>query len=450
MNLTEQLTSDDVLSRRIAEGVDWIQRALGENVVDERLAVQARLRGTTMLEMFDTVSVGAKTDLFGWNLYNCYAYFFDQPNYDTNAGCRIMPTMASLGARVPQLEATPGAVERLREVANGTADFEKTLFELLVAASYTEAGWKPELLRATGPGKTPDIRATVSGADVFIECKRMSKNSGYYEAERERWYVLVKPLEQFIERPRIPVLLDITFHRELSALPDDFLATALVPKLSLSVPGIIVDSPDMTVRLRDVDLGPLQEELENVNVKTNGSRILFLLFGHYSPALGYRTFFGGHMDQRHPLFLESVDFAAGVAWSCDASRAVAGRARDVRRRLWDAVEQLPDQSPGIVHIAVETYDGPVVERLRNEKITKSLGALKHRKDLRLVHVHLVSFETPPDEVWAIEETVFSTSFAPGRGATSVEHERSPYRIKRQHVWSIEGTASKFRPFAGFS
>jgi hypothetical protein len=150
------------------------------------------------------------------------------------------------------------------------------------------------------------------------------------------------------------------------------------------------------------------------------------------------------------LFLESVEFAAGVAWSCDSSRAVVGRASDVRRRLWDAVEQLPDESPGIVHIAVETYDAPVVERLRNERITKSLSALKHRKNLRLVHVHLVSFESPPDEAWAVEETVFSTSFMPGRGATAGEHERSPYRMKRHHVWSMEGTASKFRPFAGFS
>lgn len=450
MNLTEQLTSDDLVTRRIAEGVDWIQRALGESAIDERLAEQVRLRGTTMPELFDTVSAGAKTDLFGWNLYNCYAYFFDQPNYDTNAGCRIVPTMASLGARVPQLDATPGAVERLREVADGRADFEKTLFELLVAASYAEAGWKPELLRASGRGKTPDIRATVAGVDVFIECKRMSKNSGYREAERERWYVLVKPLEEFIQHNRIPLLLEITFHRELSALPDDFLATELIPKLSLAVPGIIIDSSDMTVRLQEVDLGPLQGELEKVNVKTNGSRILFLLFGHYSPALGYRTFLGGRMDRRHPVYLEFVDFAAGVAWSCDATRAIAGRARDVRRRLWDAVEQLPEGSPGIVHIAVETYDGPVVERLRNAKIAKSLSGLKNRKELRLVHVHLVSFETPPDEAWAIEETVFSTSFAPGRGVTALEHERSPYRTERQHVWSIDGTDSKVRPFAGFS
>jgi hypothetical protein len=450
VDLKGLLASEDLLNRRLAEGLDWIQRTIGENVVDDRIAAQAKLRGTTMPEMFDTISPGATSDLFGWHLYNCYAYCFDQPNYDTNAGCRIVPTMVSLGARVSVLETIPGACERLVEVAGGRADFEKTLFEVLVAASYGEAGWNPELLKAGGAGKTPDIRATVAGGDVFIECKRMSKNSGYHETERERWYVLARPLVNFIERTLAPVLIDIVFHRELSVMPDDSLATTLVPKLSLAVPGVIIDSPEMTVTLREVDMGPLQRELQTVNIKANGSRILFLLFGQYSPELGYRTVLGAHMDEHHPLFLESVEFAAGITWFCDAPRAIAGRARDVRRRLWDAIEQLPDASPGIVHIAVESYDGPVVERLRNQKITRSLRGLRHKKDLRLVHVHLVSFETPPDESWAVEETVFSTSFAHGTGATAAEHENSPYRLKRHHVWSVDGTFSQFTAFRGFS
>jgi len=448
MDLKNLLASEDLVNRRIAEGLDWLQRTLGEGVVDDRIAAQLKLRGTTMLEMFDTISPGAVSDLFGWHLYNCYAYLFDPPNYDTNAGCRIIPTVVSLGARVPWLESTPGSAERLWDVAKGKADFEKTLFELLVAAGYAEAGWQPELLKATGVGKTPDIRATVNGKDIFIECKRMSKASRYHELERERWYVLVKPLAEFIERTRAPFLLDIVFHQELSGLPDTFLETTLVPKLTFAIPGVIIDSPEMTVTVREVDMGPLRNELEQVNLKTNGSRLLSLLFGHYSPALGYRTFFFGRFDKRYPLFLESVEFAAGVTWSCDAPRGIARRARDVRRRLWDALEQLPDAAPGVIHIAVESYEGPVVERLRNEKITRSISGLRNTKDLRLVHVHLLSFETPPDESWALEETVFSTSFAPGRGATYAEHERSPYRLKRHHVWSIDGTSSQFTPFRG--
>lgn len=187
MDLKEFLGSEDVVARRIARGLDWIQTTVGPGLVDGRIEAQLKLRGKTLLEMFDTISPGAKADLFGWQLYNCHAYFFDQPSYDTNAGCRIVPTIAALGGRIALLEGTPGAAERLKDVAAGQADFEKTLFELLVAASYADAGWKPELLKASGVGRTPDIRATAAGRDVYIECKRLSKSSGYAQSERERW-----------------------------------------------------------------------------------------------------------------------------------------------------------------------------------------------------------------------------------------------------------------------
>jgi hypothetical protein len=450
MDLTKILNGNDEINRRVAEGLDWIQQTLGEKEVDRRVSDQIALRGATMAETYNTISPGSVSDLFGWHLYNCYAYFNDPPNYDTNAGCRIMPTIASLGARAPLLQTVPGAANRLKEVARGNADFEKTLFELLVAASYAEAGWKPELLKATGVSKTPDIRGTIAGEDVFIECKRLSKNSEYFKVERARWDTLVQPLASFIATNRIPIILKIVFHTELSKLPDDFLATTLVGKLLLAVAGVIVDSSDVTVTLRPVDMAPLEKELKDVDVKSNGSRILSLLFGSYSPALGYRTLIAGKMNDEYPIFHESIKFAAGIVWACDAPRAIAGRARDIHHRLADALDQLPATSPGIVHIAIESYDEPIVERIRNQKITKTLNSLKHGRDLRLVHVHLLSFETPPDEAWAVEETVFSTSFAPGRGATASQHEHSPYRLRKNHVWTVEGTDSQFTPFRGFS
>ncbi|HYU41754.1 MAG TPA: hypothetical protein VEQ84_06360 [Vicinamibacteria bacterium] len=297
--------------------------------------------------------------------------------------------------------------------------------------------------------KKPDIKTVVGGKDVYIECKRLSKSSGYAQKEREVWLGLVKPLGEYLRDQPLPILLDIVFHKELSTLPQTLLVDVLGPKLPLAVPGTIVDSGEMTVVLRVVDMEPLQKELENVNLRMNGSRFNYLLFGHYDQTRGYHSLFWGVMDKRHPVFIKSMDYAAGISWSCDAPRSLAAKARDVRDRLNDAVRQLPEKDPGIVHVAVESYDGPVVERIRNERITRSLSAIRERKELRFVHVHLVSFESPPDEAWAVEETVFSTSFAPGKGATARQHEASPYRLKRHHVWSIDETRTQFMPFKGF-
>jgi hypothetical protein len=449
VDLDAFLTSEDEAARRIARGLDWIQRTIGADVVDARVAAQQQLRGTKLVEMFDTISPGARADLLGWHLYNCQAYLLDPPSYDTNAGCRIVPTIVALGARVDILEHIPAAADRLREVASGRADIEKTLFELLVAARYGEAGWRPEFLEPTGVAKTPDIRATVEGREVYIECKRLSKSSGYAQAERDHWMRLVKPVGEYLQRTPLPILLDIVFHKELSTLPETFLVDTIVPKLTLALPGTIIDSDTMTVTLRPVDLGPMQTELERVNLKTNGTRFNYLLFGEYDPARGYHSLFLGDLDECHPLFVKKVTFASGLVWSCDAPRALARKARDTRNRVWDAIDQLPRDADGIVHVAVESYDGPVVEWIRNAKINKALSALRDRKQLRFVHIHLLSFESPPDEAWAVEESVFSTSFAPGAGATAREHEESPYRLKRHHVWSFDETVTRYSPFRGF-
>ena len=46
----------------------------------------------------------------------------------------------------------------------------------------------------------------------------------------------------------------------------------------------------------------------------------------------------GHVFDR---FLDSMDFAAGAFWHCDAVRSIERKARDIRAHLADAVRQLP-------------------------------------------------------------------------------------------------------------
>jgi len=440
VNLTPLLRSDDVVTRHLACGLGWIEAVLGAEAVAARIREQAALRGTSPVETFDTISAGAKLDLFGWQLFNCHAFLFDPPNYDTNAGARSVPTVVALGARARLLEKVPGAVDRLKASAKGETDFEKTAFELLVAAAYAAGGWLPEFIPTSALAKTPELR-TISprnGDAVYVECKRLGKNSGYAQLEREKWMRLVQPVAAHMRKRGLPVLLDVLFHKELLALPDDYLGEVVIPKLELALPGVLIDSPDVTVSLRVADLGLIQKELEHSNIKTNGSRINYLIFGSYDPGRGYHLLVGGQPDERHPLFMKSVEFAAGAVWSCDAPRSLAAKARDIRSRLAEAVRQLPAGSPGIVHFAVESYDGPIVERIREQRITRTLGAFKTGKDLRAVYLHLLSFESPPDIAWDMQETVYVTTFAPGTGATAADHEQSPYLLRNHHAWSFEG------------
>jgi len=442
VELAPFLSSDDPVTRDLANGLIWMESVLGSEAVATRIRQQAELRGPSPRETFDTLSAGATQDLFGWQLFNCHAFLFDPTTYDTNAGARIVPTVVALGARAPVLAKIPGAADRLRASAEGASNFEKTAFELLVAAAYAASGWLPEFVPPSALAKTPELqtKSPVNGERVFVECKRLSKNSGYAQLEREKWMRLVQPVALHMRKRALPVLLDIVFHTELVGLPDDYLETILAPKLELAVPGLLVDSPDLTVSLRATDLRPIQKEVEHSSIKTNGSRINHLVFGSYDPARGYHLLVGGQPNERHPLFMKTIDFAAGAVWSCDAARSHAAKARDIRSRLAEAVRQLPDGAPGVVHFAVESYDGPTVERIRNQRITRTLGAFKTGKDLRVVYVHLLTFDSPPDMAWDMQETVYVTTFAPGAGATALDHELSPYRLHNHHAWTFNGAA----------
>jgi hypothetical protein len=110
VHLKDLLSSECVITQRIAKGLEWIQSTLGPGLVDERIEAQIKLRGKTVVEMFDTISPGAKADLLRMA--------------PVQLPC-VLLRPAALGGRVELLEGVPGTVERLREVADGRGRFRE-------------------------------------------------------------------------------------------------------------------------------------------------------------------------------------------------------------------------------------------------------------------------------------------------------------------------------------
>jgi hypothetical protein len=106
-------------------------------------------------------------------------------------------------------------------------------------------------------------------------------------------------------------------------------------------------------------------------------------------------------------YLDTMDFAAGAFWHCDAERAIERKARDIRGHLAEAVEQLPKDTPCVVHVGLETLDGGLVELERYRRIVNSVSLFDARgKDLRWIYCHLYQSYAPPDQGWVIDETVY--------------------------------------------
>lgn len=111
-------------------------------------------------------------------------------------------------------------------------------------------------------------------------------------------------------------------------------------------------------------------------------------------------------------YVENIRWAAGAYWHCDAERAYEKKARDIRRHLADAVEQLPASGHGVIHVGLETFDGELVEAERFLRILNTATRFNpNGKDLRWIYCHLYEAYAPPDREWYFDETIYPFGFS---------------------------------------
>jgi hypothetical protein len=105
--------------------------------------------------------------------------------------------------------------------------------------------------------------------------------------------------------------------------------------------------------------------------------------------------------------MSDIEYAAGVVWSCDAEAALRKKARDIRRHLAEATEQLPANRPGVVHVGLESLDGTLVEEKRYRRVADTVLRFDARgKDLHWIYVYVFDPIVPPDKNWDFGETVY--------------------------------------------
>ncbi len=152
-----------------------------------------------------------------------------------------------------------------------------------------------------------------------------------------------------------------------------------------------------------------------------------LIAGYRNPNKGFTGIVGGHVVQigkgvGNNRFLDTMDFAAGAFWYCDADSAIERKARDIRKHLAEAVQQLPDNTPGVVHVGLETLDGMLVEAERYQRIFKTVKNFDPSgKDLRWVYCHLYQSYAPPEQAWVIDETTYYFSHRAHIEEAPLEH-----------------------------
>jgi hypothetical protein len=354
-------------------------------------------------------------DRIGWYLYLVETSQHEPYRTEFHQASRVLPVFKRLGAELDQLLKIGGIesqATKILGVSKGQPD--SVLFEMLVALLWIRNGWKNvAFIPPSATEKRPDIRAESDGEEWFVETKRMATSSEYSLKEREKWLRMWGRFNRCLIQNRYPFILDISFHVELEFLDDDFLVSQLEKKLKLVIgPCKLISNETWDVDIRFVNLQKIAAHLEKQYVKNPSRQLQELIGGSWERSKGF-TFvmlsssvrIGG--DRGVNEYIEDISWAAGAYWHCDAERAIESKARDIRRHLSDAVDQLPSKGRGVVHVGIETFDGEYVEAERYARIIDTVATFNAKeKNLRWIYIHLYESYSPPTMSWFFDETIY--------------------------------------------
>ncbi|MBI1914866.1 MAG: hypothetical protein HYS12_09030 [Planctomycetes bacterium] len=354
-------------------------------------------------------------DRIGWYLYLVEMSLYEPYRTEVNQAARVLPVFSRLGSELDLLLKIGGVEEKAVEILNGSkTQPDSVLFEMLIALLWARNGWQDVAFIPADPRvKRPDIRAATGAEEWFVETKRMTTNSAYSQKERDKWLRMWGRLKDTLIDSRLPLVLDITFHVELETLDDDFARDHLAGKLKLVVcPCELISNEYWTVSVNFVDFDKIRKHFEKFYVKSHSRQLQELVGGRWERGRGFTMVMNGstvRMGEGRVIneYVENIHWAAGAYWHCDAERAFEKKARDIRSHLADAVEQLPVNGRGVIHVGLETFDGEFVEAERFERILRTTAMFDPTgKDLRWVYCHLYEAYAPPDKAWYFDETIY--------------------------------------------
>jgi hypothetical protein len=148
-------------------------------------------------------------------------------------------------------------------------------------------------------------------------------------------------------------------------------------------------------------------------VKANSPTLSSLLGGDWAPENSPVTMIHlaktGHVVDCNVMalgtFIEEIPWACGFTREFDSEVSIDKKARDVTKHLAEAVKQVPDDKPSVIHLAAETLEGRDVERRRTEKVMATIPSFVTDKPVVGVRFHRFQANVRVDKLYEFDETV---------------------------------------------
>jgi hypothetical protein len=411
---------------------EWERRR--KNVCDYFIALQKKqyreseINGGNIDKLFSPIAV--YDDWMAWYMYLLESVHIRPGVDDPFQSARVYPFFAAIGRNISSLKQMQGIEPRLKNMLNEQQNQpDSTLFELVVAALYHRNGWKVTFLKEGGAGKSPDFEVSRGRLKYWVECKRMAKVTEYAEKERAAWQKRFQHLTNAMRLQGTQAFADIIFKVPVEDTEETILGGAFYAYKSSGQlgSGNFLSSPQLDFRAKLIDVKGINERLSKMMARGNSPQFIELLAGSYDMHGSYADLIApaeistyGLDDGLHVLnqFFAGIHQAYAAKWECIAPASIERKAKDVKKLLSKAVEQIPSVGKGIIHIGYETLNGPVVELARHKKIQKTIQTFNFKgKQIEGVYCHALQLLSKVEEFETAE--------------TTITFERSPRKIFKE-------------------
>lgn len=388
---------------------DWLKK---KNAIESYLS-----KGLQPVDFSESVANGIRIviddDRMGWYLYLVYTYIYERHKYEYFQGARILPIFKRLGKNIDFVKSIEGIDKKVRDLLRKrSSEADAILFEILTGLLWVINGWKATILeeKQGEEGRKPDFLMTKGDEQWQVECKRQSKTADYTYRETQKRLTLINEIKELLLDNNI--LLDITFHVELKSLPDNYLKDLLVNIITgIDDSGSVISNTEVDIKISKIDTIKINKHLENYYVKNHSPQLLELIAGRAVDHSGFTSgikgalFFLGEGNVNNSYISEIVN-TFGVQCYCDAEASIMAKARDVKKQIYSAIKQFDSKIGSIIHIGMETFDGPTVERARLEKIMETMENFNTEdNNLCWIYYHYFQSYTRSDREWYFDETV---------------------------------------------
>lgn len=386
---------------------EWQKRKAG---IENKIAIEFRSSLPFSEPLTEGTLIVVKDDIIGWYLYLIEMLIHEPHKYEYFQGARIVPIFKRLGADLNLLKSIEGVERKIKEMLKRrVSEADALLFEILIALLWARNSYIVSFIPEKKGKKTPDILAKKGGKVWNIECKRQSKTSDYSYRETAKRQTMISHISKDLIQRNI--ILDIIFHVELETLSDTFLKELIEHKLNLAIPGKIVSNKQVDIDLSFVDIPAIKEHLKDNFVKHNTPLLNYLIGKKPVDNKGftcgvYANFFRVGEGDVNNLYISDITNAFGVYCSCDAKEALWAKARDIKNQVHTALQQFNSEETAVIHVGMETFDGPEVEMTRSKKILETIEKIDHiNSNLRWIFCNYFQSYSPPDQCWVFDETV---------------------------------------------